>query len=147
MPFNPWTDFGGALGDMRRLEREMNRLFRQFAGNGREASAGYPAVNIWEDDDNLFLEAELPGIAKDALDIHVTGGNQLVIKGRRQRPQFDDGAWHRQERVFGEFSRVVSLPSDVQSDGVTATMKYGVLTLQLPKREEVKPRKIKVRTV
>ena len=147
MPFNPWNDFGGALHEMRRLEREVNRMFRQLGGERRFATAGYPAVNIWEDEDALYLEAELPGLEKDQLEIFVTGGNQLSLKGERQPPAVEDGAWHRQERGFGQFSRVVELPDAVESNRVEAEMKEGVLTLRLPKREEAKPRKIEVKAV
>lgn len=146
MPFNPWTDLSAVLGDNPRLEREMNRLFRHFAGDTRRATGEYPAVNVWDDTENVYLEAELPGLDQEALEIYVSGGNQLSIKGRRERPRVEEAAWHRQERGFGEFARVVTLPSDVESDRVEAEMKNGVLTLRLPKREEAKPRKIVVKT-
>ena len=135
-----WEPFVG----MNRLQDEMNRLFEQRRPS-RFSQGTYPPLNLWEDDDNLFVEAELPGFNIDDLDIYVTGGNQLSIKGERKHPELENGTWHRQERGFGAFNRAVELPGHVDADNVSAEFCHGVLTITLPKSEEAKPRKITVK--
>ena len=104
----------------------------------------YPALNIWEDDDSMYVEAELPGFNIDDIEMYVTGENQLSLKGQRQRPQREGGTWHRQERGFGAFSRSLELPSPVDGDKVNAELTNGVLTITLPKKEAARPRRIEV---
>jgi HSP20 family protein len=129
---------------MNRLEQQFEKLF-----NGRDRSLFgvrpvYPLMNLWEDDDNLYVEAELPGLDVNDLEIHVTGSNQLSIKGQRNEPDMKDRTWHRQERGFGQFVRVLDLPQMVDNDKVTAEAKNGVLTVTLPKQAAAKPRRISV---
>jgi len=138
-PANMWTE-------MNRLKNEMEQLFgRAGEGSRGDGRGAHPGFNLWEDDDNLFVEAELPGIELDDIDIVVTGDRHLSLKGERKQPALEGGAWHRQERGFGNFARSVELPHDVDSENVSANLTYGVLTITLPKREEAKPRKIKVK--
>jgi HSP20 family protein len=142
-----WQPFGDARAEMNRLHEEMNRLFGRY-GNGvsRELSpTAYPPLNVWEDENNLFVEAELPGFNLDDLEMYVTGENQLSIKGQRQQPELENGAWHRRERGYGSFSRLLELPGAVDSEKVSAEFKHGVLTITLPKKEEAKPRRIEVK--
>lgn len=137
-----WEPFA----EVNRLRDEMDRLFGRYADQrGPSAAArSYPPVNVWEDDDHLFVEAELPGVKADELEIYVTAGNQLSLKGQRRRIDEPAGVWHRQERGEGNFSRTVELPYQVESDKVSAQFRHGVLTLTLPKSPEVKPRRITV---
>ena len=142
-----WEPFTQMEAEFNRLRDEMDRLFRRFGGNGnlwRRTPAEFPAVDIWEDDNDLYLEAELPGMELDDLEIYVTQGNQLTIKGKRTPPEVE-GTWHRRERGFGEFTRVIALPVDVDADKVEATLKHGVLTVRLPKVAEARVRKIPVK--
>ena len=135
------------LAQMNRLRDEMDRMFERW-GEGQPRShsrANYPPLNIWEDDDNLYAEAELPGFELDNLEILITGGNQLQLHGERRAPELEGGAWHRRERGYGKFNRVIELPGDVDSERVSAEFKNGVLKVTLPKREEVKPRRIEVK--
>ena len=133
--------------ELSQLRNEMDRLFGRYTGtNGNGLARGsYPALNMWEDDDNLMIEAELAGFAMDDLEMYVTGGNQLSVKGERKPPEVSDGTWHRRERGFGSFSRVVELPHPVDADKVTAEFEHGVLRITLPKAEEAKPRRIEVK--
>jgi HSP20 family protein len=132
---------------MNRLRHEMDRLFDRWGDNRPQqySRSTFPPLNLWENDDNLFVEAELPGFALEDLEIMVTGGNQLSIKGERKAPELEGGAWHRRERGFGRFNRALELPGYVDSENVSAEFKNGVLTITLPKREEVKPRRIEVK--
>ena len=131
--------------EMNRLRREMDRLFDWGGTRPLYARSTFPSLNIWENDDNLFVEAELPGFALDDLDIMVSGDNQLSVSGERKTPELEGGTWHGRERGFGKFNRAIELPGYVDSGKVSAELKNGVLTITLPKREEVKPRRIEVR--
>jgi len=144
-----WHPLSDMRTEVNRLQDEMNRLFDRWGVSGGRMfsrAPAFPALNVWEDDDNLFVEAELPGLELDDLEIYVTGENQLSLKGERKVPTLEKGTWHRQERGYGAFSRLVELPYGVKADRVTAQFRNGVLTVTLPKREEVKPRKIEVKS-
>jgi HSP20 family protein len=130
---------------MNRLHNEMNRLFGRYANGARELAGGYPPLNVWEDEGHLYVEAELPGFELDDLEMFVTGENQLSMKGERKRPEMENGTWHRQERGYGSFSRIMDLPTTVDADKVSAGFKNGVLTVTLPKMEAAKPKKIQVK--
>ena len=143
-----WQPWEQLRSEMNQLEQQVVRLL-----NGRERTRwpvferrAYPLLNLWEDDENLYVEAELPGLKLEDLEIYVTGGNQLSIKGQRDEPKAENGTWHRQERGFGPFSRVVELPHEVDHDQVTAEFQNGVLTITLPKRAESKPRRIQIKS-
>lgn len=132
--------------ELNRFQREVDRMFASVAGAGRRPGLAYtyPPVNLWEDDQNYFAEAELPGIPLDALEIFVSEGNQLTIQGER-KPLEAGGTWHRKERGFGKFSRTFTLPSEVDADKVEAKMEQGVLRVTLPKSERARPRRISVK--
>lgn len=142
-----WNPLEEMQSEMNRLRGEMDRLFGRFGTpTGRAFSpTEYPAVNILEDDDHLYLEAELPGMELNDLEIYVNRGNLLTLSGARKEPAYDGGTWHRRERGFGRFSRVIELPSPVDAERVEAHFKQGVLTVQLPKEEHAKPRRIEVK--
>lgn len=136
------------LAEVNRLRNEMDRVFGRYGERPTSpfVQRVFPPVNLWEDDDHLFVEAELPGMTPEDLEIFVTGGNQLSLKGQRRRPEQPAGTWHRQERGEGSFSRVIELPYQVDSEHVSAEFRHGVLRLTLPKSPEVKPRRITVNT-
>lgn len=149
-----WEPFTSTLPDvwqeMNRLQREVNRLFRDLGFDLWETSwprftAVYPPLNVWEDENALYVEAELPGMSLDDLEIFVTGHNQLTIRGERKAPQVEGGTWHRRERAFGTFSRVITLPVEVEPDKVEATFHNGVLRIVLPKTAAARTRKIPVK--
>jgi HSP20 family protein len=135
------------LAEMNRLRNEMDRLFGRWTGVQPVplGQSPYPPLNIWEDDDNLYVEAELPGFELNDLEIYVTGGRQLSIKGERKSPELQGGTWHRRERAFGSFNRMIDLTSSVDSDNVSAEFRHGVLTITLAKSAELKPRRIEVK--
>ena len=147
MKLTRWSPFGGLWNPLQQFQSEMNRLFDRY-GNGANrlfGLGGYPAVNLWEDNDNVYLEAELPGVEFKDLEIYVTGGHELTLKGERRPVTPDGGIWHRQERSFGAFSRTLTLPFAVDPDKVDARLENGVLTIKLAKHESAKPRKIAVK--
>jgi len=129
-----------------RLQDDMNRLFESFfedAPQLRGYAAGYPGVNLWEDGDTAYVEAELPGLSMDDVEIYVTG-NELTINGERKIAGPENAAYHRRERAAGRFSRMLTLPWEVDADKVEAKLHNGVLTVTLPKCESCKPKKVKV---
>jgi HSP20 family protein len=103
-----------------------------------------PAVNIRETDGAFFVEAELPGMTKDDIEITLEN-NMLKLSGeRRFEKDTKEESYHRVERSYGSFLRTFSLPSQVSAEGVKASFKDGVLTIEIPKAEEAKPRKIAI---
>lgn len=135
------------------LRDEMDRLVNDFFGPQAAsaparwawAAPSFPALNVWDDGEALYAEAEVPGLKGEDLDISVVGAD-LTIRGRRGGEQREGVAYHRQERGTGEFNRVLRLPEEVDADKVEATLTDGVLLVKLPKAESAKPKKIKVST-
>ena len=133
---------------LQQLQSTMNWLFEgrnEDDWQGRGVAAAYPAVNMWEDGESVYVEAELPGLEQEDLEIHVTGGKQLTVKGERIETAPEKGIWHRRERGFGSFVRVVTLPREVDRDKVDARLENGILLVRLAKQESSKPRKIVVK--
>lgn len=141
-----FLDYSNPFQELERMRREMDRLFTGLMGEGgqRISSGVYPAVNIYEGADTFFVEAELPGIKSEDLDIAVEG-NTLTLRGQRKGEEEEGLSYHRRERKLGTFHKAVTLPSDVNSEKVSAQFKNGVLKLVLPKAEHAKPRKITVK--
>ncbi|MBW1741041.1 MAG: Hsp20/alpha crystallin family protein [Deltaproteobacteria bacterium] len=143
----PTWDWRGAE-ELDRMRRQLDRLFGDLMGDfSREPTAGvFPLINVTEDSDNYYVRAELPGIKADELDISVTG-NSLAISGERKILSESESAhYHRREREAGSFSRMVSLPGQIDSAKVEASCADGILTVVLPKAESAKPRQISVKT-
>jgi HSP20 family protein len=132
------------------LRQEMENIFEDINGGGlantiaRRASV-YPMLNIWDEGERLGVEAEIPGVRSEDLEIFAVG-NELTIKGSRPAAQGENVAFHRRERAIGEFTRVVTLPVEVDAEGIEAVLKDGILTLHLPKAASARPRQITVKT-
>ena len=127
-----------------RIFEQMNQLFGPV-GFDAPPPAAYPPLNVWEDDDNLYVEAELPGMTPEDIEASVAEGDQLTIAGERKLQATENGSWLRQECGYGRFSRTVTLPAEVDADAVEASYEAGVLTLTLPKMEEARPKRITVK--
>lgn len=128
------------------LWQEFNQMQDEFARwFNRGGNLSLPLFNLWEDEHAVFAEVDLPGIDSTKLEVTVTEGNQLTVQGERAAPEIAGAAWIRQERPFGKFTRVVTLPALVDADKVEAKYENGVLRLRMPKHEAAKPRKIVVR--
>jgi len=146
-PF-PTLDLASPFAELERMRQEMDRLFENLSGSIlREPIAGvFPLMNVTEDKDNYCVRAELPGVKADELDISVTN-DTLSISGERKIPEENENVrYHRKERDEGKFSRVITLPSPINTEKVEANCANGILTVLLPKAEEAKPKQIKVRT-
>jgi len=130
-----------------RLHGEMDRLLDPWALDlPRGVSlATFPPVNVWEDAEAFHVEAELPGLTHEQLQLSVTNRNQLTLQGERLPEEAGKGRWHRRERGFGRFQRVLKLPASVDADKIDAKFDNGLLHIVLPKAEEAKPRRIAVK--
>jgi HSP20 family protein len=142
-----WQPFTQERNALSRLQEQMNRVFDSFGlgDGGQSGLTAYPALNVWQDADRVYAEAELPGLSLQELEIYVTGGNQLAIKGERNLPALQGGVWHRQECGYGPFLRVLPLPVDVDANKVEARLSNGILTITMPKSEMARPKKIPVK--
>jgi HSP20 family protein len=131
-----------ALRDFNRMSQRMARLLDVF-DRGREQT-GFPPVNVWSDEQEVILVAEIPGVRAGDLDVNVTGA-ELTLRGSREPAELKEGSRYlRQERGRGEFERTVTLPFDIDSDGIEASYRNGVLTVKLPRAAATMPRKIEI---
>ncbi len=135
----PWNE-------MERLRREMNRVFANLpATSESRVTPGYPAMNVWTNENGAVVTAELPGIDPEALDIAVVE-NTLTLSGERKPIELGEGeVFHRRERGYGKFTRSFQLPFNVETGNVQAVYEKGVLHITLPRAEADKPRKITVK--
>jgi len=134
------------VGDLWDLQDEINRAFRGFSGtrDRGELAAWAPAVDICEDREAVKLTAELPGMRKDDVKIGVEDG-VLTIKGERKfSEETKKENFYRIERSYRTVQRSFTLPPTVETDKIKAQMKDGVLNLLIPKKEEAKPKEVKI---
>lgn len=138
-----WDPFN----DMLSLREAMNQLFEESFVSPTVARNGQgfvPALDLSETEDSFLVEMAVPGLKPEDLEITVEN-NVLSIKGNlRQEAEDRKRNYHRIERRFGSFQRTISLPSTVKADAIHASLTNGVLHLEIPKAEEVKPRRINV---
>lgn len=139
------------LREMTAWRSAMDRLFNEMLSEFAEPRAGYEqtawalALDVAEKDDAFIVKASLPGVNPDDLEITLTD-NVLTIKGEiKEDKDFEEGQWHLRERRYGAFQRSITLPTPVDGNKIDATYKDGVITLHVPKVEEVKPKRITVK--
>lgn len=128
------------------LQREIDRFFHQPSGIdlGPSGLGVSPPINVFRDQQGqLVVRAEVPGIEPSAVDVSVEN-RVLTISGQRKRPEANEGSYHRRECRFGNFSRSLQLPADVDTQQATAECRNGLLTVTIPKLAEAKPRQVKV---
>jgi HSP20 family protein len=137
--------------DMRNLQDEVNRLFSssfsrgEGGDNGLTRGAWSPSVDIFENKNEIVLEAEMPGVNADDVNISIEN-NVLTLSGERRFEKKDESDnFHRVERSYGSFTRSFTLPTTVSSENAQAEFENGVLRLKLAKREEAKPRRIEIK--
>ncbi len=143
LPGSPWRSH---FDELSRMRRQLDALFDRYEGRPLPAATAgvFPLINLTEDHDAYYLRAELPGITAGDLSIESTDNN-IAIAGERKIPDAAQSArYHRREREAGRFSRMVSLPGRINRDKIDARLNDGVLTVTVPKAEEVKPRKISI---
>ena len=138
-----WDPFG----DMLTLREAMNQLFEEsFVSPGAGRGQGFvPALDLSETEDGYVVEMAVPGLKPEDLNIPVEN-NVLTVKGTvNQQNEDRKRNYHRIERHYGSFQRTIALPSTVKADAIQASLTNGVLNLEIPKAEEVKPRRIDVK--
>ena len=124
---------------------ELNKLHSHFARTNPDSQAFRPAVDIYEDDKGVHVDAELAGMSPEDIKVDVEN-NVLTISGeRKMEKESDDKGYHRVERFYGSFSRSFAIGDDINADAIDAKYSDGVLRLLLPKRPEVKPRKVQIK--
>ena len=138
--WDPYREFKG-------LHERFNRAFGTPSNRrDEEMSLGswLPPVDIAEDKDRILLTAELPGFKEDQIEIQMEGG-VLTLRGERKFEDEKEGRnYHRVERSYGQFLRSFTLPNNVDRENIKASFSDGVLEVELPKREEAKPRQIRI---
>jgi HSP20 family protein len=138
-----WGVTSDPLSEMRRLQREVNRL---FVGARQDQGFEYPPVNLLIGEGDVIVAMEVPGLEPEKTDISVTR-DVLTISGSRAADALKEGEnYHRQERPSGKFTRTVQLPFNINAGNVVAQYEKGILSITLPRVEEDKPHKITVKT-
>jgi len=139
-----WPTFG-RLTDLR---EEIDRLFEAPLAELTRASqllSGWtPALDVYEDKDNVYVRAELPGMKREEIELSLHNGSLSLSGERKSEGKYKDAEVYRSERFFGRFQRTVTLPTPVAAEKVKAQYQDGILTVTLPKAEEAKPKHIDV---
>ena len=149
----PWRPFM----DLTRWEREMDRMRADFFGRrGRpwwpdrwfrtdELDVRAPAVDVFEEKDDIVVKAEIPGMEKDNIEVNLAD-HRLTIKGEKKKEdEVKEEDYYRAERSYGSFLRTLDLPKDVRADKVKASFKNGILEIRMPKTEEARTKEVKVK--
>jgi HSP20 family protein len=148
----PWRPFM----DLPRWERDMDRMMEDFFdrrrmrpwwpwSRGESMETATPAVDLYEQKDEIVVKAELPGIDKNNVEVNISN-HHLTIKGEKKKEEeVKEENYYRSERSYGAFVRTLELPADVQQEKVKASFKDGILEVRLPKTEEAKTKEIKVK--
>jgi HSP20 family protein len=140
-----WEPFRDLLTTRREFDRLLREAFSPLFGETELSTRSWaPPVDIYETDNDIILKAELPGIDPKDVEVRVED-NTLYLKGeRKQEKEVKEPNYHRVERSYGSFARSFSLPNSMDASKVKAEYKDGLLTLTMPKREEAKPKTIKI---
>lgn len=140
-----WDPFREMMTMRDITDRMLDKFFDEPVSEYRSANWGL-ALDVAENEDEFIVKASVPGINPDDLDITVTK-NTLTIKGEmRHEEETEEERYHLRERRYGRFARSITLPTSVDSDRIEANYVNGVLSLHLPKTEEMKPKRIEVRS-
>jgi HSP20 family protein len=141
-----WRPFGELLS----IQDRVNQLFDETLTRGEQGAEEFcrgswsPPVDIYETASHVVLKAEIPGIAQEEIEIKIED-NTLILKGERQfEKKSEDETYYRIERSYGTFVRTFTLPNSVDQEGVKASYDAGILKVEMPKKAEKRPKRIKV---
>ncbi len=136
-----WSPFA----EIERIRKEFDRLLEELLPREEERERVLaPAVDVYETDKEIVVKAELPGVKKENVEVSIRD-NALHIKGeKREEKEEKTETYHRVERAYGKFERVIGLPADVKVEEAKAEFKDGVLEIRIPKSETAKERKIEI---
>ena len=130
--------------EMDQIQKDMTRLWQSSVGSNALNTLSFPAINIWTSEDGQIITAELPGFDADDIDIDLSA-DKLTLSGERKPETLEEGTqYHRSERSYGKFSRTVQLPFMIDTGKVQASLKNGLLEIELNRAEADKPKKIAV---
>ena len=135
------TRFGNMLSDLESVRREFDRFFG--SDDGFVAATPAVPVSLWEDEEHVYLEVDVPGLQKDDLDLSIENG-RLWIRGQRKQPQTGARQWY-DERRYGRFERVIALSEMVEPGSIDAQLEGGVLSVTLTKRPGARTHRISIR--
>ena len=141
----PDTSVWPTVGSLFGLSAELDRLFEASRESRAPLRFWNPALDVYEDKDNLFVKAELAGLKKEDIEVSLEDGVLTLSGERKSDEKLAAAQAHRAERFAGRFQRSLTLPSEVKTDQVTASYTDGILTITLPKAEAAKPRQIEVK--
>jgi HSP20 family protein len=140
----PWPTFN-RLTDLREeIDRLFESPFSELVRTPSVFSGWTPTIDLYEDQDNVLVKVELPGMTKETIEVTLHEGTLSISGERKTERKVEKADVYRSERFFGRFQRAISLPTPVAADKVKAEYKDGVLTVTLPKTEEAKPKQINV---
>jgi HSP20 family protein len=134
--------------DLSVLRDRMNRLLDESglrSASGEGTSGWWPPVDIFEKEDSIVLEAEIPGVLKEDIDINIENNNLTLRGEKRHEVETREQDYYRIERQAGSFVRTFNLPATIQRDRIVASLKDGILRVILPKAEEAKPKKVDIK--
>jgi HSP20 family protein len=145
---------------MRRLSEDIDQLFNQFLGSGgasgrsmmnvpltlSQAVQWIPPIEMFERDDRLVIQAELPGLGVDDVSVEVADGLVTISGERREQREDDGGRFRRTERLYGRFSRSIALPEGVRAEDVQATFRDGMLELTMPLPQQSQRRAVQIQS-
>ena len=135
-----WSPFA----EIERIRREFDRLFEELMPKEEIERVFAPAVDVYETDKEVVIKAELPGVKKENVEVSVRD-NSLHIRGeKKEEKEEKTETYHRVERVYGKFERVIPLPVDVKVEEAKAEFKDGILEVRIPKAEGAKEKKIEI---
>lgn len=150
IPWRPREMWWDPFRDLETIQNEMNKMFNSSLVRWADRDAGLlegawsPAIDIYDSKDNIMVKADIPGMKKDEIEASVHA-DTLIIKGeKKQEKEVKEKDYIRTERFYGSFNRAIKLPAAVDASKVNATYKNGVLELVLPKKEESKPKQLKI---
>jgi HSP20 family protein len=135
------------FAELDQMRRQMENILARYGESDlpQQPAGVFPAINLTEDKEAYYIRAELPGVKAGDLDIQ-TAGQNLSISGERKIEAEDKTVkYHRREREAGNFSRIIALPGEIDSEKVSAKMASGILTITIPKAEKAKPRQVAVK--
>jgi HSP20 family protein len=128
------------------FSREFDRLFDRLFDAPATTQRWIPAMDLTEAEDHYLLKADLPGMNENDVSIEVEHGVLTISGERKAEHERSEKGWHRIERSFGGFSRTLTLPEGIDPDALSAEFDRGVLSVRIPKPEQVKPRRITIGT-
>lgn len=137
------------LRELRSMQEQMNKLLNlswnhDLSGEDLKEGIWQPSVDIYETEDSIIIKAELPDVDQKDIEVRIEDSTLILRGERKHEGEVKKENYHRIERYFGTFQRSFSLPATVQQDNVSATCERGVLTITLPKKEDTRPKQIKV---